>query len=292
MWLPPEHGAQPAVSRARGRFSWRDVRWGAWALASLYLSLFSGIIVAIQYDYQTPYYSATAIDLLVPYGRYFRSLHFYSSQFFFFLTCMHLAAAYGKSEKLPFREWLKLATTLPIILLLLFTGYILRGDNTGASAGLIAENIMNTIPLLGSILDSLFFSISGSGLRKVYVHHVVTLDIFFLLCAWYHLRIYRVDVRDHKTILAFMLLFSVFVSAPLEPEQPGITYIAGPWFFLGLQELLRYMHPFLAGVAIPAIFLAALLAAYPNGKRNGMFLWFMAAWLVAYTVLSGIAWLR
>lgn len=292
MWSQPERAVRPAASETRTSLSWRRVKWGAWALTSLYVSLLSGIVVGIQYDYINPFYSTTAIDLLVPYGRFFRSLHFFSSQFFFFFTCIHLAAVYGMSEKLPYREWLKLCGTLPLILLLLFTGYILRGDITGASAGAIAENIIATIPLLGRIVDDLFFSFSGSGLRKVYLHHVITLDFFLLLCAWYHLRIYRVDVREHGALIASMLLFSVFVFAPLEPEQPGATYIAGPWFFLGLQELLRYLNPFLAGVAIPCIFLAALFAAHPGGSRRLIFLSALALWLGAYAVLSGIAWLR
>lgn len=60
--------------------------WGAWGLISLYISIVSGIIVGLQYDLTTPYYSVTALDLLVPYGDFFRSAHFYSSQFFFFFA--------------------------------------------------------------------------------------------------------------------------------------------------------------------------------------------------------------
>ncbi len=292
MWSPPEQFIRPVASETHAPFSWRTVKWGAWSLTSLYVSILSGFVVGIQYDYINPFYSTTAIDLLVPYGRFFRSLHFFSSQLFFLFTCIHLAAVYPTSERLPYREWLKLCGILPIILLLLFTGYILRGDNTGASAGLIAESIIHTIPLVGRIMDDLFFSISGSGLRKVYLHHVITLDFFFLLCAWYHLRMYRVDVRDHKILIGSMLLLSVFVSAPLELEQPGATYIAGPWFFLGLQELLRYLHPFLAGVVVPSIFLAALFASHPGGSRRPVYLSVGALWVGAYAVLSCIAWLR
>lgn len=291
MWLPPEHGLPPAAT-LRSRFSWQAIKWGGWAVSSLYVSLLSGIVVGIQYDYTTPFYSTTAIDLLVPYGRFFRSVHFFSSQFFFFFTCIHLAAVYGKSEKLPYREWLKLCAALPLILLLLFTGYILRGDNTGASAGMIAENIIHGIPLLGSMLDNLFFSVSTSGLRKVYVHHVITFDFLLLLCAWSHLRIYRISVLDYKVLMAAMLFFSIFVSAPLEPEHLGTTYIAGPWFFLGLQELLRYLHPLLAGVAMPGILLTALLAAHPGGNYKTLFLALMAVWLGVNAVLSCVAWLR
>ncbi len=292
MWLPPEHGVRPVVAMTPAPFSWKAINWGAWALLSLYVSLLSGIVVGLQYDYMTPFYSTTAIDLLVPYGRFFRSLHFFSSQFFLFFSCIHLTAVYWKSEKLSYREWIQLTGTLPLILLLLFTGYILRGDNTGSSAGMIAESIIHEIPFLGSILNDLFFSVSDSGLRKVYVHHVITFDFLLLLCAWNHLRIYRVNISDYRSLVAAMLFFSIFIAAPLEPEHPGTTYIAGPWFFLGLQELLRSLHPLIAGVAVPGIFLIALFTALPRRGVANRSLLGMGLWLALYALFSGIAWLR
>jgi ubiquinol-cytochrome c reductase cytochrome b subunit len=128
--------------------AWKEIKWGAWALIAFYISLLSGIIVGLQYDYLNPFYSTTAIDLLSPYGRFFRSLHFFSSQFFFFFSCFHLLAIHQKTLKYSKLEWLRLVGGLPLILLLLFTGYILRGDNTGSSAGIIGENIMQAIPVL------------------------------------------------------------------------------------------------------------------------------------------------
>ncbi len=273
-------------------FSWREWRWGAWALVSLYISLFSGIIVGLQYDYQTPFYSTSAIDLLVPYGRFFRSLHFYSSQFFFFFSSIHLIAIFKKTEKYNRREWIQLTATLPLILLLLFTGYILRADNTGSSAGTIAENIIQACPLIGASVNNLLFSITDTGLRKVYLHHVIVLDLVLLLCAWNHLRIYRLNGKDYSALIGSMLLFSVLVSAPIEPEHLGTRYISGPWFFLGLQELLRYLHPVLAGIVIPGLFLWALFGAHPASTRLRWTLSALGLGLCLYATLSVIAWIR
>ena len=218
---------------------WREMRWGAWSLICLYISVLSGIIVGLQYDYSTPFYSSTSIELLAPFGRYFRSLHFFSSQFFFLLTCIHLVAIYSKSLHYKGSEWLKLTVTLPVIIMLLFTGYVLRGDITGMSAGSIAENIIQTVPLFGEMLDNSLFAISKVGLRNVYIHHVISFDFLFLLLAWNHLRTYRITITENPGAIILVLIFSVFVSAPLDRDIGGIDYIAGPWFFLGLQELLR-----------------------------------------------------
>src|SRR5690606_2348146 len=69
---------------------------------------------------------------------------------------------------------------------------------------------------------------------------------------------------------AFLLIFSVFVNAPLlelanvnETPNPSNA----PWYFLGLQELLTMFHPMVAGVTLPGIGLIGLILA-PYTDRN------------------------
>ncbi len=64
--------------------------------------------------------------------------------------------------------------------------------------------------------------------------------------------------------LAFTVIFSVFVNAPLLElanfnETPNPS--KAPWYFLGLQELLTMFHPMVAGVTIPGIALFVLILA-------------------------------
>ena len=89
----------------------------------------------------------------------------------------------------------------------------------------------------------------------------------------------RVNVWPHLLIeefvamlilLAGMLVFSTFVNAPLrELANPNLTPnpSKAPWYFLGLQELLRYFHPMVAGIVIPTFILVGL-AAVPYVDRN------------------------
>ena len=288
----PKFLHRPIITFLEHSFALKEIKWGAWALIAFYISLLSGVIVGLQYDYLDPFYSSTAIDLLAPYGRFFRSLHFFSSQFFFFFCCFHLLTIYRKTLNYSRLEWMRLIGSLPLILLLLFTGYILRGDHTGSSAGIIAENIIQAIPLIGHPLNDLLFSVSNSGLRKVYIQHVVALDILLLIFIWNHLRIYRIKIREHLPLVASMLIFSVFISAPFEPYRLGINYLPGPWFFLGLQELLRYLPPLVAGVAVPGMIFAALLSAHPANKYFRVLAIFIGCSLLFYIILSCIAWSR
>jgi menaquinol-cytochrome c reductase cytochrome b/c subunit len=71
-------------------------------------------------------------------------------------------------------------------------------------------------------------------------------------------------------VLAVLVLFSTFVNAPLrELANPNLTPnpSKAPWYFLGLQELLRYFHPMVAGITIPTFILVGL-AAVPYVDRN------------------------
>jgi hypothetical protein len=89
----------------------------------------------------------------------------------------------------------------------------------------------------------------------------------------------RVNVWPHLLVeefVAMMILlvaltvFSAFINAPLrELANPNLTPnpSKAPWYFLGLQELLRYFHPMIAGITIPTFILVGL-AAVPFVDRN------------------------
>jgi len=71
-------------------------------------------------------------------------------------------------------------------------------------------------------------------------------------------------------VTALLIIFSVFQDAPLlelaNPNaQPNPS--KAPWYFLGLQELLSYFDPQIAGVLIPGLGLTGL-AAIPYVDRT------------------------
>ncbi|MDO8948284.1 MAG: cytochrome b N-terminal domain-containing protein [Desulfocapsaceae bacterium] len=267
----------------------RTVKWGEWSLITLFISVLSGILVAFQYDPATPLYSTGSLDLLVPFGDYFRSLHFYSSQLFFLLTLIHLWAIFERADTYSRAQWIRLTATLPVALLLLFTGYVLRADSTGASAGLIAENIITAIPGVGTTLNDLLFSITDDGMKRVYVNHVIGFGIIWGILAWEHLRKYRTSFRDHPLLTAIILLCCLLTAAPFDPEKLGVFHINGPWFFLGLQELLRFFPPLLAGVIFPSTLLLALFFLQRHNRYYPRLLTFILGWLCIYTLLTAIA---
>src|SRR5688500_11066842 len=85
---------------------------------------------------------------------------------------------------------------------------------------------------------------------------------------WPHLLV--VEFVAALACTAFLLVFSVFVNAPLL-ELASVNQAPNPskapWYFLGLQELLKWFHPMVAGVMLPGMGLVGLILA-PYTDRN------------------------
>ena len=88
---------------------------------------------------------------------------------------------------------------------------------------------------------------------------------------WPHLL--AVEFVASLLMTAFVLIFSIFVNAPLlELANPNSTPnpSKAPWYFLGLQELLTMFHPMVAGVTVPGmgIFLLILTPYMDKNPSN------------------------
>jgi len=74
-----------------------------------------------------------------------------------------------------------------------------------------------------------------------------------------------------------LLVWAYYLKAPLEePAHPTLTTnpSKAPWYFLGLQEMLVYYDPWLAGVVFPSLIIGGLMAipyVDPNPKGNGYY---------------------
>ncbi len=98
----------------------------------------------------------------------------------------------------------------------------------------------------------------------------------------------------------FLIVWSILVAAPIEePANPAATPnpSKAPWYFLGLQEMLVYFDPWLAGVLFPTMIILGLMAipymdinkkgdGYYTFKerRVGIFI-FMYGWIVLWLFL-------
>src|SRR5919112_878275 len=118
---------------------------------------------------------------------------------------------------------------------------------------------------------------------------------------------------DNIPIVAIILFgWSILLNAPLEePANPNLTMnpSKAPWYFLGLQEMLVYFDPWIAGVVMPSLLLVGLMV-FPYVDSNplgngyyswrqrrfaiGMFLWGFFMWIILIiigTFIRGPGWI-
>ncbi|MHC4322149.1 MAG: cytochrome C [Planctomycetota bacterium] len=93
-------------------------------------------------------------------------------------------------------------------------------------------------------------------------------------------------------VTIILLVWSIALNAPLEdPSDPSVTPnpAKAPWYFLGLQEMLVYFDPWIAGVIFPSLIVMGLMALPYidiNPKGNGYYT-FKERWFAILTFCFG-----
>lgn len=117
---------------------------------------------------------------------------------------------------------------------------------------------------------------------------------------WPHLL--AIEFLAAVLVSVFMLLMGLFVNAPLEELANGnVTpeVAKAPWYFLGLQELLAYFHPTVAGALTPIFVLVGaalipyidrgnILATRPSDRKTAVILFTLFCGLGLVLTFLGI----
>jgi hypothetical protein len=89
----------------------------------------------------------------------------------------------------------------------------------------------------------------------------------------------RAEFLSTLILSAILFVWSLVIDAPLEePANPAVTPnpSKAPWYFLGLQEMLVYFDPWIAGVVLPTLIILGLMAIPyidKNPLGNGYYTW-------------------
>ncbi len=72
----------------------------------------------------------------------------------------------------------------------------------------------------------------------------------------------RMEFLVALIVTVILMVWSITLNAPLEePANPNLTMnpAKAPWYFLGLQEMLVYFDPWIAGVVMPTLIIIGLM---------------------------------
>jgi quinol-cytochrome oxidoreductase complex cytochrome b subunit len=171
--------------------------------------------------------------------------------------------------------------------------------NEGPFGGLMGMHINNDVrfTLLGGTM------VGENTLLRFYVMHCVAVPlvvgILLILHFWrirkdsfsaapYEANEEKIDVWPHLVkreyigaagTTLFIMIWSILQNAPLETiANPNVTPnpSKAPWYFVGLQELLVYFDPWIAGVLLPGLIIVGLIAIPyidTNPKGIGYYAW-------------------
>jgi quinol-cytochrome oxidoreductase complex cytochrome b subunit len=255
--------------------------------------------------------SISIIKTLVPYGNLVRNLHFWSAQFLVIVMSIHLlrvvlTGAYAPPRRFNYLLGLGL---LVIVLLFDFTGYVLRWDEGVQWALVVGTNLIKTLPGIGSGLYRFVMGGAGPGpatLIRFYAWHIFGLTLaVVILVAWHAFRVRRdggiasappnpsessrwitrfdlVRVEGLAMTIGIIVLLMVSLVVPAPTDQPisSFNYMTGssqaPWFFLWVQQLLKWGNPFWLGIMVPLVVILLLgLFPYilPNADKSELGRW-------------------
>jgi len=123
----------------------------------------------------------------------------------------------------------------------------------------------------------------------------------------------RIEFLAAILVTVLLMVWSLTLNAPLEePSNPNVTMnpAKAPWYFLGLQEMLVYFDPWIAGVVMPTLIIVGLMVipyidANPLGngyytyKQRRFAIWtflsgFVGLWVLMITIgtfIRGPGWM-
>lgn len=268
--------------------------YGWIAIASLLICGLTGVFLVIPYDPVEAYLSVSAFVTSNPAASLTRNLHYWSAQLFLVFTILHFIEHFRNAESIvhssgePKRilrkgTWLRLILSIIVVFYVMLSGFILKDDADSRQAHLILTTLLSSIPLIGSFLSNALAG-SGESLITLYLHHAATATIIIFIVVYEHVRSIRVKWSTFIITSIIVILLSILFRAPL--AQSNELVMKGPWYFVGLQEMLHLTDP-LVVVAFSALLLLLIyFAPFSTPKiTKGIKITILVAG-IAYTMMS------
>lgn len=232
--------------------------FGNLAFAAFLIAVLSGIPLSFAYNAGQPLDTLQLLLLTNQAGVYFRSIHYWSGQIFLFATFLHVIEHLWKNSETELKPglWLRLILVFLFSIFVMLSGFILKADVEGQLARQILTGLLETIPLIGKDLQLLILG-NAENLSVLYMHHLITTSFFIGLVAIEHARRVWPELLSYIYLTGISTALAVLLPQGLQLAEGSA--VRGPWYFIGLQEILHWISEPLAVILMMTIGLAALL---------------------------------
>jgi hypothetical protein len=267
---PAGSAASPAsreTAAARRLSALWGVSFGDAALACFALCALSGVLLLPAFDAGDGVRSIGQWLLANPGAAVLRNLHYWTAQAFLVLTVLHAwdHLRRGRELRLARGVWLRLVASLPVLAFLMLSGFLLRGDADAQQARRILQEMLDLMPLAGPALAQFLLGSDSGSLQIAFLQHAATATAIVWLVVVEHARRIWGGPRAWVLAVAGCGTLALLVSPGLHDGQdPGLK---GPWYFLGLQELLHWSS-WPAWLLLAGAALLALLAWIPEAQAR------------------------
>lgn len=260
--------------------------FGGIAVSSLLLCVISGIILAIPYDVSNPYLSISEFVLSNAGAVVARNMHYWSAQFFLIFSLLHIWDHFriGSEKYIRTGIWFRLGLAVFVIFFAMLSGFVLKADSDSLQALQIFRSLLEDIPLAGKYVAYALLGAEGQ-LQLLYINHIASATIFIIVILFEHARLIWGKSITFIVLGLLLLVFSLFFQAPLHDNLSAL--VKGPWYFLGLQEMLHWMsRPGLIWIVILLAALPVFVMPYLNNSRSRIAKYFLLIALLFYAVLT------
>ena len=220
---------------------WPTLHLGRLALAFLAVTLLTGVALIPLYDPSAPLASVEAMQGGIAWAWLLRALHGFSAHALVILTLAHLVELLvrNRESELAAGMWWRSVATLPLLIMAMLSGFVMRGDSDAGAALEVWRGILAEIPLIGSGLAYFLLGTSDNTIAVVTLHHVGTFTLLLLLFAAEHGKRLFPDMRAGVLAGLITLLLAGVLPLGLGAATASANQVfTGPWYMLGLQGIL------------------------------------------------------
>ncbi len=253
--------------------------------ALFFVSLASGLIIVFAYHPSVAFQSVQEINFILPYGLFFRKLHYFSSEAFTIFIFLHIFFEfYKKKIYISSSSWNYSILAFLVVIILMFSGFVLKADLSANAAAQVALNLIKETPILKELLplikDTTIFY------YKFFIWHILFLPLILGYAVYKHTKALHVEALYLSIAVGISIVTMIIFTMPRDIiTGESVKNLTSPWFFIGAENLLlKSVSPTIINLILAIPFFLMLLYFYAKNKNIIKIL--LLAWLIAYSYIS------